>query len=390
MRFAGIDIASEKHVVAVVDGEGSVVVKPTVFEEDSAGYARLTEVLGSPDECTIAMEATGHYWQNLFAALTAAGFQIALLNPIRTRRFAEEELQRTKTDSIDAIGIARFTQQKRPAITRLPDSATQELRELVRLRDRLIQDMGDNVRRLHRLVDLGFPEFTRFVRTLDSQIAIAILREYPTAEAFPPTPRKLAKLVYDGRHQVGGDLAGALVAAAKVSVGRHHGNAYRLQVKYACEDIDLGRRRLRDLEADIERTLRAHEVGSLLTTITGIGPQTAARLVAEIGDFNRFRSPAALAAYVGAIPAIRHSGLKKPHGSMSRLGNARLRRALWMPVLVAVRNNPWLRAYYQRVRAAGKLPKVALVAAMRKLLHAVYSVAMNRKPFVPRLEEVKP
>jgi transposase len=60
-----------------------------------------------------------------------------------------------------------------------------------------------------------------------------------------------------------------------------------------------------------------------------------------------------------------------------------------MPVLVAVRRNPWLRAYYTRLREAGKLPKVALIAAMRKLLHAIYSVATNRKPFVPRLAEVK-
>ena len=55
-----------------------------------------------------------------------------------------------------------------------------------------------------------------------------------------------------------------------------------------------------------------------------------------------------------------------------------------MPVLGAVRRNPWLRTFYERLRAAGKPPKLALIAAMRKLLHAVYSVAKNRKPFVIR------
>ena len=55
--------------------------------------------------------------------------------------------------------------------------------------------------------------------------------------------------------------------------------------------------------------------------------------------------------------------------------------ALWMPVLSAVRRNAWLRAFYQRLRAAGKPPKLALVAALRKLMHAVYSVAKHRKPF---------
>jgi transposase len=68
-----------------------------------------------------------------------------------------------------------------------------------------------------------------------------------------------------------------------------------------------------------------------------------------------------------------------------RLGNARLRKALWMPVLTAVRFNPWLRAYYDRLVSRGKPRKVALVAAMRKLLAAVWSVATNRRAFVSQL-----
>lgn len=387
MRFAGIDIASETHVVAVVDIDGSIVVKATEFTEDAAGYARVLELLGPSAECKVAMEATGHYWQNLFAVLAGAGFEIALLNPLQTRRFSEVDLPRTKTDAIDALGIARFAQQKRPVPTRLPDSATQELRELVRLRDRVVQDMGDATRRLHRVVDLGFPEFTRYVKTLDSELATTVLHEYPTAAAFPVIPRPLAKLVYDGRHKVGPELAHKLVDAAKVSVGRHHGDAYRVQVRYACEDVDVARRRLRELERRIETTLRDHEVGTLLTTIDGIGPQTAARLVAEVGEFERFSGPEKLAAFVGSIPGLNHSGKSKPNGSMS-FGHARLRCALWMPLLTAVRRNAWLRAYYQRLVAAGKLRKVALVAAMRKLLHAIYSVATNRRPFIARIPEV--
>ena len=83
------------------------------------------------------LEATGHYWRNLFVALLAKGYAVAVLNPLRTRRFAEEELQRTKTDAIDALGIARFAAQKRPPAAQLPDVATEELRELSRLRERL-------------------------------------------------------------------------------------------------------------------------------------------------------------------------------------------------------------------------------------------------------------
>ncbi len=244
MRVIGVDIGAETHVVAVVDEDGRTLLKPTPVTEDAQGYARLLELIGEAADTLVVMEATGHYWQNLFAALAAHGFAIALVNPLRTQRFGEEELRRTKTDALDALGLAHFGRQKQPQPTRLPDRATEELRELVHLRDRLVQDIGDRVRQLHRLVDLGFPEFTRHVPDLESMLATAILRAYPTATAFGGLAvRVLADLRYDGRHRVGEALAAALMAAAAASVGRHHGEPYRLQVRYACEDLDLWRGR---------------------------------------------------------------------------------------------------------------------------------------------------
>ena len=277
MRFVGIDVAAERHMIASVDAEGSVLLKPRPFTEDAAGYAQVFEQLGAPEATLIALEATGHYWKNVFAALVTRGFSVAVLNPLRTHRFAAADLQRTHTDAIDALGIARFAAQKRPPVTRLPEPALEELRELVRFRDRLVQDVGDRVRQLHPRVDHGFPEFTRHVQDLGGPLATALLQAYPTAAAFAGiAPRRVAGLRYDGRHRVGDALAAALLAAAACSVGRHHGEAYRLQVRYLCEDLDRLRQRLRALERDIERLVGTHEVGRLLSTIDGIGPQTSA------------------------------------------------------------------------------------------------------------------
>lgn len=387
MRFVGIDVGAERHVVAAVDATQAVGLKPTGFTEDAVGYQEMLTLLGPPTDTLVAMEATGHYWKNLFAVLVTRGFAVALLNPLRTRRFAAEELQRTKTDAIDALGIARFAAQKRPAASRLPDAATEELRERLRYRDRLSQDFGDRERQLHRLLDLGFPEFPRYVRDVGSELATTILRHYPTAAAFQGVPvRRVAGLRYATHQPVGRELAAALLTAAAASVGQHHGAAYRIQVQDICEDLDILRRRLRTLDRDIERLLEQHEIGTLLTTIDGIGPQTAARLVATFGDFSGVRSGAALASYVGAIPGLRQSGKRtSARAHLTPIGATRLRAKLYMPVLSAVRCNPWLRAYYEALIARGKLPKVALIAAMRKLLHAVYSVATHRRPFVPHL-----
>jgi transposase len=387
MRIAGIDIGSEKHVVAVVDREGTALVKSTAFTESQEGYAKLAALIGAADDLLVIMEATGHYWQNLFFWLSERGFAIALINPLRTRRFAEEELARAKTDSVDAMQLARFGAEKKPNATRLPDELTLELRELVKLRDRCVQEMGDKVRQLHRVVDLCFPELTRHVSDLGSQLATTILTRWPTASQLAKqSVKKVAATVYDGRREIGEELAAALVTDAKKSVGRHHGPAYVTQAEYLCEDIAVLRSRIKRLDKDLSDTLDKHEVGKLLTTIDGVGENTAARLVAILGDPSHFHSPQALAAYAGLVPRVSHSGKRTPkHGALHPMGHAGLRAKLWMPVMTAVRKNAWLKAFYDRLIANGKLPKVALTAAMRKLLAAVYSVAKNRKPFVPQL-----
>jgi transposase len=384
-RFAGIDIGAERHMVAVLDEQGEILCRSSPFGEDAAGYARLFELLGTPDDLLVALEATGHYWRNLLVALIAKNYAVAVVNPLRTARFAEEELRRTKTDAIDALGIARFAQQKRPRVAPLPDAVTEELRELERLRERLVEDFADRLRQLHRAVDLGFPEFTRYVRTLESQLATTLLSRYPTAASLRGVAvKKLARIVYDGSHKIGEELAHNLIAAAEKSVGAHHSEPYRLRIKYLCEDLELLRRRLKDLARDVGRKVDEHEIGKLIMSIEGVGPLTTACLIAELGDPARFDSPAAIASYVGVIPRIRQSGKKRfTKGPAIPLGNARLRRSLFMVVLQLVRRNAWLRQYYERLRAAGKPAKVALIAAMRKLLVAVWSVAVHRKPFVP-------
>lgn len=386
MRFIGIDIGSEKHVVAIVDETGKPLRKPTPFTEDASGYERLRSLLGEPSDAFIAMEATGHYWQNLFAFLHAAGFQIALLNPIRTSRFAAEDMRRAKTDGLDALGIARFAQQKRPAATPMPDAATLELRELMRLRDRLVQDLGDRTRQVHRALDLSFPEFTAHVRDVAGARSTTLLIACPTAERFRAAdPSALAELRYDGRHVIGLELAQALCEAAKTSVGRHQGAVYELQIRYACEDIATLRDRIKKLDKDIGESLDRHEIGKLLTSIDGIGDNTAARMIASV-DFTKFKTAAALAAYVGVAPLVNHSGKRQPlRGHACTMGNADLRAKLWMPTLRAVTHNPWLKPFYERLVAAGKPKKLAIIAAMRKLLGAMISVARTRTPFVPKL-----
>jgi transposase len=387
MRIYGIDIASEVHVVAGVGDEGEVLLKSIKIEETGAGHDKLLQLLGEAAGALVVMEATGHYWKNLFARLSTAGYAVAVVNPLAVRRFAESHLTRAKTDAADALLIARFGQAMRPRPAAMRDEQLEELRELVRLRDRWVQDLGDRVRQLHRLVDLGFPELTQHVKDLGSGIATAVLMRCPTAAAFRSVkPSTLTKLKYDGRHHVPEAVAVALIEAAKHSAGMHHGEAYKIGVTTTCEDIDVLRGRIREADRNVAKLLDATELGALLQTISGIGPTTAARILAEFGDPSSYRSADAFAAHFGVVPATSHSGKSTPsRAGATVLGDAKLRAKMWMPTLVAVVRNSWLKAFYERLVASGKPPKLALVASMRKLVTAIYSVAKSRRPFVPRL-----
>ena len=100
-----------------------MALKGTPFADDDSAIEKALRCSAPPGEVLSALEATGHYWKNLFAVLAAAGHGVALLNPLRTHRFAGVDLERTKTDAIDALGIARFAAHKRPAATPLPDAS---------------------------------------------------------------------------------------------------------------------------------------------------------------------------------------------------------------------------------------------------------------------------
>jgi transposase len=385
--FVGLDIGSEAHVLAAVDIRGEVTLRPTRCTEDAAGYARLDVALaavGAPESVLVVCEATGHYWQNVVAHLWAGGWHVALVNPLRAARYAGEELVRTKTDAADALLLARFGREKRPAPVPVADAATRELTELVRLRTRLLQNQTDRRNQLHRAVDLTFPEFTRHVARVDGAVALAVLARYPTARALAQVaPGRLARVATGGGRRVGDTLAHALVAAAKASVGAHHGDAYARQVRYAAEDLATLHGRLDELDDELRDIVARHDAGRYLVTIPGVGPTTAAAVLAEVGDLARFPDAATLASYAGLVPALRHSGKRTPaRAGLHPAGNARLRTALYMAALAGVRHNPWLRAFYGRLVARGKPKLLALTAAMRKLLAAMHSVARRREAFV--------
>jgi transposase len=141
------------------------------------------------------------------------------------------------------------------------------------------------------------------------------------------------------------------------------------------------RAQLDDVEAQMVGHVKEHyeELDKLLRSASGIGPVASATLIAELpelGQLNRRE----IAALVGVAPMANDSGTTRGRRRIQG-GRFEIRRVLYMAALVAAKHNPPIKAFYQRLLAAGKLPKVALVACMRKLLTTLNAMVKTNTPW---------
>ncbi len=129
----------------------------------------------------------------------------------------------------------------------------------------------------------------------------------------------------------------------------------------------------------------------LLVSIPGIGAQTAAVLLAEIGRIEDYQNARQLAAHAGLTPSERSSGTSV-HGKtrLSCTGNSRLRKALYMPAVVSMRHNPLLKTFSERLLARGKAKMQAIGAIMRKLVHLAFGILKSQQPFDPNYSLATP
>jgi transposase len=139
--------------------------------------------------------------------------------------------------------------------------------------------------------------------------------------------------------------------------------------------IEFLKAQVEDIERDCAAHVGAHHaaLAQALGSVKGIGPATIATLLAELPELGRL-CRRKIAALVGVAPLNRDSGQMRGQRAIWG-GRADVRRTLYMATLVAVRHSAVFKTYYQRLVAAGKPKKVALVAAMRKLLTVLNAIA---------------
>jgi len=148
---------------------------------------------------------------------------------------------------------------------------------------------------------------------------------------------------------------------------------------------------IEQLEEQIDKHIDHHpglkKDAESIESIPGVGPLTAAILIAELKDINRFDSASELAFNAGFSPQKRQSGTSvRGQPKLSKIGNARLRKAFYFLSMSARQHNPIIRTFCERLSVRGKQTMVVQGAAMRKLLHIVYGVCKQGRPFDPAYE----
>jgi transposase len=315
MNQVGIDISNAVFDATMKHGSG-VVRKQ--FSNTKIGHRQFIRwALYQASSARICMEATGIYHLQLALALDRhPDIEVMIVNPCAARRFAQAHMVRAKTDAVDADGLLQFIQR----MAFQPWSAPRE--ELLQL-----QSLA------HR------------VAQLDKEVIRERSRLHAARRAGPHT------------RPVQQDIQ-AHIAQLQRRLERMRSRAYRV----VSNDPQL---------ADDARIVK---------TAPGFAELSATKLLAELSSLPKDMTPKQWVAHAGLDPRPCESGssLRSPR-RISKQGNVRIRRALFMPALVAIQRDANVSAYYEKLLKKGKAKLQAITAVMRKLLHALWGMLHHRQ-----------
>lgn len=395
MHYLGIDVSLKSHRCALLDSEGEKAGASFSIDSSPEGFEKLMTVLQERKIESVGLvaglEATGHLWENLFAFLEKQKIKVILLNPFQTNRYRELLSKKAKTDDIDAFCIAGLLRSGEGRACYVPDDLVQGLRDLVRTRNSFIANLQDYQRQAHSLLQVVFPELLQVLKDPFGKVASEILTHYPTAKDIAIVhPRVLEKIArsFQGNN-FDRKKAEELVEVAKRSIysGKAQKARGRVIVSLVKQIMDL-KVAIENLDEIISQNLDTPSQGpselDLITSIPGVGPKTAAVLIAEIGDISRFQSANHLVGYFGFFPQIRESGGKKlGTPRISPRGPKHFRKALYMAAVASLKHNREMKSIYNRKVSQGKAPKQALIVVARKLLATVYSLLRYQTTYQP-------
>jgi transposase len=326
----GMDPHKRSATIEAVDERETVLARGR-FGTDTEGYQQMLAAGRAFTDRVWAVEGSYGIGRHIAQRLVADGepvLDVPAKLSARVRVF--DTGQGRKTDPVDAHSVAVAGLRSHGLRAVSPDDVTVVVRLLVDRRDELGRARTDIISRIHQLLLQLIPGGAK--KFLTRGQASYLLRTAPLP----------AGIVARTRH----DLARELI-----------------------EELTTIDAKIRAADKQLRQLVTEH--GSTLTELHGIGPSGAARLIGDIADIRRFRTPAHFASWNGTAPLEASSGDQRRH-RLSRAGNRRINRTLHIMAIVQLRRDTPGRAYYRRRLAEGKTTMEALRALKRHLSDVVY------------------
>ena len=330
---AGLDIGKDIIYVCIKyqDSSSHVLIKGTrKFNNTPKGLETLgnyfqKRLLPNVDHL-IVLEATGVYYENAAHFLTDQGYDLSVVLPKRSAYFAKSNNQKTKNDKEDSKMLAQMGLEKFGTLKRwtAPSAHMRELRQLVRYRAQLVKHCAQFKQQLHAL-----------------------------NHSFKPF-----EAVIEGQ------------------------NAHVLYLQEQVVEVETVIRNCVKKDDDLLERL------SNVCTIKGVGLISAAAVIAETYGFSLFSSIPQLISYSGYDVVENQSGSRHGKTKISKKGNSRIRAALHFPALCAVKNEPQLKSFYERIyKKNPKIKMIGYVAVQRKLLVLIYTLYRKNVSYDPHYEQ---
>lgn len=375
MIFVGIDVAKNKHDVAVLNDKGKLILKPLTFSNTRAGFNLFINTLSQlKQDYLIALEDTGHYAFNLLDFLHEHGATVYTYNPLLIKEFAKSlSLRKTKTDKKDArtIALKLLSDPNREQFRH--DNRKEELKILTRHIHRLKKKQSDWKVQYTRCLDIIFPEIDKIIGK-HSDYAYELLSHYPS-------PQKMSEAGFEKLLEIKRLTMPKIQDILKVapnSIGTTS-EAREFELIEIIENIKHYKRLISKAENKVDELMA--EFTSVITTVAGIGNRLGSIILAEIRNIHTFDKPAQLQAFAGLEPSIYQSGQLDTQGKMVKRGSPHLRWALIQAAKSVARFSPAFKAYLRIKLDQGKHYNVAVAHVAKKLVRVLFHLLKNNTPF---------
>ena len=390
--FLGIDIAKTNHVASLINNNGDVVIRAIKFTNSNEGFNKLLNtILGDLSNIEVAMEATGHYWLSLYSALTDNNFNVSVYNPYQIKSYrGAYNNRKQKNDIIDSIIIADYLRVFGSKESKFPEEKLLSLKQLTRFRANIVANVSSLKVQVLGLLDKVFPEYKKLFCDTFGNTSKQLLLNCPTPDdIINISTTKLANLLSkNSKGRFNKDTALHIKEVAKSSFGiKFTTDACSFEIKQLINQIVFLESQIDAVSKEIKELY--NKLDSHLLSVPGIGDNLAPIILAEIGDINNFDKPSKLIAFAGTDPSENQSGNKlSSNDKTSKRGSPYLRHAIYTASLVAISNEPELRAYYDKKISEGKHHFVALAGISRKLLTIIYYILKEDRDYI-RYDNIK-